>query len=47
MEHETTEKCHCHIITGNMSGENASNRKRKQETTEQHDHQLGKALEKA
>ena len=37
MDHETIEECDCHIITGNMSGENTSNRKRKQETPEQHD----------
>ena len=44
---QTTEQHDCHIQTGNMSGGNTSNRKRKQETPEQCDRWLKKAREKA
>ena len=40
---QTTEQHDCHIMTGNMSGENTSNRKRKPETSEQHDCHLQEA----
>ena len=43
---QTTEQHDCHIITGNMSGENTC-RKRKQETSGQHDCHLQAAQERA
>ena len=46
-DHNTAEEHDCHIRTGNMSGETTSNRKRKQETTDQCDHRLENAQEKA
>ena len=46
-DHERTEEHDCHIITGNISGETTSNRKRKQKTTDQCDCQLERAQEKA